>query len=150
MKPELSGVRLPGHSRTPRYPADGHIASTLRPYTRLVGSQFVSLSELRRFTLAEGVTAQAMFGEGAMLNLVELTPGARVPRHSHPHEQLGVVLRGELTLETVDGGHVLRPMDAFALPGEIEHGAVAGPEGALVLDVFQPVREDYRSAATAD
>jgi quercetin dioxygenase-like cupin family protein len=120
------------------------------PYTRLVGSQFVSLSEVRRFTLAEGVTAQALFGEGAMLNLVELAPGARVPRHSHPHEQLGVVLRGELTLETVDGEHVLRPMDAYALPGEIEHGAVAGPEGALVVDVFQPIREDYRSAASAD
>lgn len=115
-----------------------------------MGSQFVSLSELRRFTLAEGITAQAVFGEGAMLNLVELAPGARVPRHNHPHEQLGVVLRGELTLESVDGEHVLRPMDAYALPGEIEHGAVAGPEGALVLDVFQPIREDYRSAATAD
>ncbi len=115
-----------------------------------MGSQFVSLPELRRFTLAEGVTAQALFGEGAMLNLVELAPGARVPRHSHPHEQLGVVLRGELTLETVAGEHVLRPMDAYALPGEIEHGAVAGPEGALVLDVFQPIREDYRSASAAD
>jgi hypothetical protein len=39
-------------------------------------------------------------------------------------------------------------MDAYTLPGDIEHEAVAGPEGALVLDVFQPIREDYRSAAT--
>jgi quercetin dioxygenase-like cupin family protein len=115
-----------------------------------VASQFVSLSDVRSFTLAEGVTAQAVFGEGAMLNLVELAPGARVPRHSHPHEQLGVVLRGELTLETADGEHVLRPMDAYALPGDAEHGAEAGPEGALVLDVFQPIREDYRSAARTD
>jgi quercetin dioxygenase-like cupin family protein len=112
-------------------------------------ARFVSLSELHRFTLAEGVTAQPVFGEGAMLNLVELAPDARVPRHSHPHEQLGVVLRGELTLETVDGEHALRPMDAYALPGEIEHGAVAGPEGALVLDVFRPIREDYRPAVSA-
>jgi unsaturated pyranuronate lyase len=115
-----------------------------------VESQFVSLSRLRRFALADGVSAQALFGEEAMLNLVELAPGARVPRHSHPHEQLGVVLRGELTL--VAGGHeqVLRPMDAYALPGGVEHRAEAGPEGALVLDVFHPIREDYRSAATAD
>jgi quercetin dioxygenase-like cupin family protein len=110
--------------------------------------QFVSMSELRQFTLADGAIAQALFGEQAMLNLVELAPHARVPRHSHPHEQLGVVLRGELTLETSDGEHVLRPMDAYTLPGDIEHEAVAGPEGALVLDVFQPIREDYRSAAT--
>ena len=120
----------------------------MRPYTRPVGPQFVSLSELRQFTLAEGATAQALFGEQAMLNLVELAPHARVPRHSHSHEQLGVVLRGELTLETADGEHVLRPMDAYTLPGDIEHEAVAGPGGALVLDVFHPIREDYRSAAT--
>jgi quercetin dioxygenase-like cupin family protein len=115
-----------------------------------VGSQFVSLSELRRFTLAEGISAQALFGEGAMLNLVELTPGALIPPHSHPHEQLGVVLRGELRLQTPDGEHLLRPMDAYALPGDVGHQAEAGPEGALVLDVFQPIREDYRAAATAD
>jgi quercetin dioxygenase-like cupin family protein len=115
-----------------------------------VGSQFVSLSELRRFTLAEGITAQALFGEGAMLNLVELTPGALIPRHRHPHEQLGVVLRGELRLQTADGEHLLRPMDAYALPGDVEHQAEAGPEGALVLDVFQPIREDYRANATTD
>jgi quercetin dioxygenase-like cupin family protein len=111
--------------------------------------QFVSLSDLHRFTLAEGVSAQALFGEGVMLNLVELAPDALVPRHSHPHEQLGVVLRGELKLVVAGHDRVLRDMDAYALPGELEHQAQAGPGGALVLDVFQPVREDYRAAAVA-
>ena len=37
-----------------------------------------------------------------MLNLVELEPNAVVTRHSHPHEQLGMILRGSMTLE-VDG-----------------------------------------------
>jgi unsaturated pyranuronate lyase len=106
--------------------------------------QFVSLSELRRFTLAEGVSAQALFGESAMLNLVELAPDAVVPRHSHPHEQLGVVLRGELNLMVAGREHHLREMGAYTLPGGLEHQARAGPEGALVLDVFQPVREEYR------
>ena len=31
------------------------------------------------------------------------------------------------------------------LPGGVEHSAYCGPEGALVLDVFRPVREDYRT-----
>ena len=38
-------------------------------------------------------------------------------------------------------------MDAVALPGGMEHSAVAGPEGAVMLDVFQPVREDFRERA---
>jgi quercetin dioxygenase-like cupin family protein len=60
-------------------------------YCSLVEPQFTSLSDLRRFALGEGVSAQALFGEGAMLNLVELMPDALVPPHSHPHEQLGVL-----------------------------------------------------------
>jgi quercetin dioxygenase-like cupin family protein len=119
-------------------------------YSRTVEPQFTSLSDLRRFTLAEGVSAQALFGEGAMLNLVELAPDALVPGHSHPHEQLGVVLRGELNLVVAGHEHPLREMDAYTLPGGLEHQAQAGPQGALVLDVFQPVREDYREAAASD
>jgi hypothetical protein len=53
----------------------------------------------------------------------------------------------ELNLVVACHGHLLREMDAYTLPGELEHQAQAGPEGALVLDVFQPVREDYRAAA---
>ena len=109
--------------------------------------QFVSFSDLGAFRMAAGVTGQALFGEGAMLNLVSLEPGAAVPRHSHPHEQLGLVLRGSMTLMVAGEDHLLREMDGYTLPGGVEHQGTAGPEGALVLDVFRPVREDYRTAA---
>jgi quercetin dioxygenase-like cupin family protein len=97
--------------------------------------------------MAAGVSAKALFGEGAMLNLVELAPDSVVARHSHPHEQLGMILRGSMTLNVEGTDHVLREMDAYALPGGGEHEGIAGPDGALVLDVFQPVREDYRDRA---
>jgi quercetin dioxygenase-like cupin family protein len=107
----------------------------------------MSLNRADGFQLADGVTAKALFGEAAMMNLVELEPGAVVRLHSHPHEQLGLIVRGSMTL-VVDGtDHVLSEMDAYALPGGVEHEGVAGPEGALVLDVFHPIREDYRTAA---
>ena len=97
------------------------------------------------FELAEGVSGRPLFGEGAMLNVIEFEPGATVPLHSHPHEQLGLVLRGMQAL-VVDGvAHELQPMEGYVLPGGVEHSAYCGPEGALVLDVFRPVREDYRS-----
>ena len=100
--------------------------------------------DVRGFELAAGVTGRPLFGEGAMLNLIEFEPGAEVPLHSHPHEQLGIVLRGVQVL-VVDGvDHPLGPMEGYVLPGGVEHSARCGPDGALVLDVFQPVREDYR------
>jgi quercetin dioxygenase-like cupin family protein len=111
--------------------------------------QFVSFRRLSGFRLADGATAKPLFGEGAMLNLVELAPGAIVARHSHPHEQLGVILRGSMTLMVQGADHPLEEMDAYSLPGGVEHEGTAGPDGALVLDVFRPVREDYRQAARA-
>jgi quercetin dioxygenase-like cupin family protein len=106
--------------------------------------QFVSFDDVRAFELAAGVTGRPLFGEGAMLNLIEFEPGATVALHSHEHEQLGIVLQGMQAL-VVDGiPHELGPMEGYVLPGGVEHSAYCGPEGALVLDVFRPVREDYR------
>jgi quercetin dioxygenase-like cupin family protein len=105
--------------------------------------RFVQFDGVRAFELAAGVSARPLFGEGAMINLIEFEPGATVPLHSHPHEQLGLVLRGMQAL-VVDGEpHELGPMDGYVIPGGVEHSAYCGPDGALVVDVFQPVREDY-------
>jgi quercetin dioxygenase-like cupin family protein len=99
--------------------------------------------------LAPGVRMFPLFGEAAMLNVVDLDPNAVVPLHRHPHEQLGLVLAGEITM-TIDGADYLcRPNDAYVIPGDVEHGARAGREGCRVIDVFVPVREDYRALVAA-
>jgi quercetin dioxygenase-like cupin family protein len=110
--------------------------------------QLVRFSEVPSFTLIDGVEARPLFGEGAMLNLVTFEPGATVPAHSHPHEQLGIVLAGMQAL-VIDGvAHELHELDGYVLPGGVVHSAYCGPEGATVLDIFCPVREDYLVRAT--
>jgi quercetin dioxygenase-like cupin family protein len=105
--------------------------------------QFIRFEDVRAFELAEGVTGRPLFGAGAMLNLIEFEAGAEVPLHSHPHEQLGIVLRGMQALVVGGVAHELGPLEGYVLPGGVEHSAYCGPDGALVLDVFQPVREEY-------
>jgi quercetin dioxygenase-like cupin family protein len=95
--------------------------------------------------LAPGVLARPLFGDGAMLNLIDFEPNATVPVHSHPHEQLGIVIDGRLIMH-IDGiDHDLGPGGAYQIPGGVEHGAWTRDESCRVLDVFHPVREDYRS-----
>ena len=106
--------------------------------------QFVRFEALEPFELASGVTGRPLFGTGAMINLIEFEPGAEVPLHSHPHEQLGLCLRGTQVLVVGGVEHPIEAMHGYVLPGGVEHSAYAGPEGATVVDVFQPVREDYR------
>ncbi|MBV9003503.1 MAG: cupin domain-containing protein, partial [Solirubrobacterales bacterium] len=69
--------------------------------------QFISLANAQGFQLAAGAVAKPLFGEGAMLNLVELEPDAVVALHSHPHEQLGIVLRGSMKLVVAGVDHEL-------------------------------------------
>lgn len=97
--------------------------------------------------LAPGVRAYMLFGEGAMLDVVDLDPGAVVQQHSHPHEQLGIVLSGEIMMTIGGVEYPLGPEDAYQIPGGIAHGGQAGLQGCRVLDVFQPVRDDYRDLA---
>jgi len=107
-------------------------------------SRVESLYEAEGLELVRGVRMKPLFGDGAMLNLLEFDEGAVVGAHSHPHEQLGLVLEGELAL-VIDGvEHHLRPGDAYQIPGDVEHAARAIRGPCRVLDVFQPVREDYR------
>lgn len=111
--------------------------------------QVVQLDKLSPFVMVDGVLGRPLFGERAMLNLIEFEPGATVPLHSHEHEQLGIVLRGMQAL-VVDGvAHELGPYEAYVLPSNVEHSAYCGPDGATVLDIFQPVREDYRERYSA-
>lgn len=111
---------------------------------------FKSLSEASSYPLAPGATAKPLFGERGMLNLVELAPDAEVATHSHPHEQIGLILRGSMEMTIGGERRTCGPMDGFVAPGGVEHSGRAGAEGATVVDVFVPVRDDYRErAATA-
>ena len=112
--------------------------------------QFVHFPDVKAFELAAGVSGRPLFGEGAMLNVIEFEPGSTVPLHSHEHEQLGVVLQGMQALVIGGEPHELGPMDGYVIPGGVEHSAYCGPEGALVLDIFRPVREDYRERWSAE
>ncbi len=114
-----------------------------------MASRFVSLADGPAYVLAPGAVARALFGERAMLNLVRMEPGAVVARHSHPHEQLGLVLRGSMTMSIGDEQRELGELEAFVAPPGVEHGGTAGTQGALLLDAFAPVRADYRDAARA-
>ena len=103
----------------------------------------VTLAEQPGFSGFPGIDMQPLTGERLMVNRVVIAPGAVVPEHRHPQEQAGYVLEGVLRLTVGGETWDLHPGDAYVLPGDTPHGAVSGPEGCVVLDVFAPPREDY-------
>jgi quercetin dioxygenase-like cupin family protein len=94
--------------------------------------------------LAPGVTAKIASGERMMLSLVTLAPDAVVPMHSHPHEQMGMLVSGTLELTIEGETRALSGNGMFFIPGGVPHAAKAGPGGAVTLEAFSPPREEYR------
>ena len=91
----------------------------------------------------EDVRARRVQGERITLAIVELAPNAVVPEHRHAAEQLGMVIRGLMHF-TVDGEtRDLGPGGTWRILGDRPHDVVAGPEGAVVIDVFTPIRSDW-------
>jgi quercetin dioxygenase-like cupin family protein len=90
-----------------------------------------------------GFHGRFVHSDGMTFAWWRIEPGAAVPEHAHPHEQVVNVLEGALSLTVAGEEHVLGPGDVVAIPGGVRHAARAiGP--ARVLDVFSPTREDYR------
>jgi quercetin dioxygenase-like cupin family protein len=82
-------------------------------------------------------------GERLTLAVVELDPNAVVAEHAHVNEQLGLLLHGSMAFRVGDEERELGPGDTWTIPSNTPHSAVAGPEGAVVIDVFAPPRDDW-------
>lgn len=64
-------------------------------------------------------------------------------RHSHPHDQLVYVVKGGIRVDIDGEVFEARAGDSFVVGGNMTHQASA-LEASEVLDVFTPIREDYR------
>jgi len=97
----------------------------------------------------ETVRARRIQGETITLAVVELAPNAVVPEHRHVAEQLGIVLRGLMHF-TLDGEtRDLGPGGTWRITSNRPHNVQAGPDGAVVIDVFTPVRSDWDALPVA-
>ena len=92
----------------------------------------------------EGVLGRSVHGERITLGVIELDPDSVVPEHSHENEQLGLVLSGSLAFRVGEETRELGPGGTWRILGDTRHEVRAGPDGAVVVDVFSPTREDWK------
>lgn len=111
---------------------------------------FDELAGIRPLAIWDGVVARTVEGDLGTLAVVELDPDSVVAEHSHENEQLGVVVRGSVTFRVGDEVRDLGPGGTWRIPPSTPHEVHAGPEGAVVVDVFAPAREDWRSLERVD
>lgn len=95
------------------------------------------------------VAARIVQGDRITLAVVELPPGGVVPEHRHENEQLGLCLTGTLTFRVGDERRELAAGGTWRILANVPHEVVAGPEGAVVVEAFSPIRGDWAGLAQA-
>ncbi len=73
----------------------------------------------------------------------QIDAGARLPEHSHPHEQVSSLLEGEFEMTIDDTSRHLTAGSVAVVPPDVVHSGRA-VTACRFIDVFQPVRDDYR------
>lgn len=91
-----------------------------------------------------GVEQRVIHGEKMSMVFFRLEPGAGVPLHAHPHEQIGTVLKGSIELVVADEKRIVREGEAYHVPSNVLHGGRCGESPSEVIEVFAPVRDDLR------
>ncbi len=105
---------------------------------------FPTPAECGRHTIFPGVQVRTAAAEKMMLSLVDLAPHSVVAEHSHPHEQVGMVLQGRAVFTIGGEAKTLTAGDMFRIPGGVPHKVVVLDEHTRALDIFYPIREEYR------
>jgi quercetin dioxygenase-like cupin family protein len=96
--------------------------------------------------LAAGIRSRVFSGKNIQLSVVRFEPHSAGSIHCHPEEQWGILLEGECVRIQAGVEVTARAGDFWHTPGGVVHGVRTGSVGAVVLDVFSPVREEYRKA----
>jgi quercetin dioxygenase-like cupin family protein len=102
------------------------------------------LKDLEPRKPAEGVEMRIIHGERMTMVFFHLQPGSAIPEHSHPHEQIGTVLKGTVELTVAGEKKTIYPGEAYHILPHATHGGKCGDSPAEVLEVFSPVREDLK------
>ncbi len=103
----------------------------------------VKNADIAAYKLDQGVSRKILAIGGAMMT-VQFTfeKDAVGTPHSHPHEQVGYVVKGRFEATVGDESMVIEVGDSYYVPPDVVHGVVALEDGIL-LDVFTPQREDF-------
>ncbi|MEM7387632.1 MAG: cupin domain-containing protein [Verrucomicrobiota bacterium] len=102
-----------------------------------------AINQLEQRPILPGFKVRFLHSDRMTFAFWEIEEGAELPEHQHEHEQVMHVHEGQFSItidgdtETVVGGEVC------VIPSNAVHSGKAMTP-CRVMDVFCPVREDYR------
>ncbi len=104
---------------------------------------YVDFPNLKEHEIVPGFRARFVHSGHMTLAYWNITAGASLPDHAHPHEQIVNIIEGEFEF-TLDGDkRILKAGSVVNIPSNVKHSGKA-ITNCKIIDAFYPVREDYR------
>lgn len=103
----------------------------------------LKLSEMEGKELIPGAKGRFVHSENTTLAYWQFEAGTLLPEHSHPQEQITLVTQGTFDLTVEDETFHLEAGMVAVIPPEAHHAGTSITR-SQIIDVFYPVREDFR------
>ena len=105
-------------------------------------SCFYRIEELPVVMLTEKSKSHMVAGRNTLISFIENPPGCVFPEHSHPSEQILIMLEGEEDHTCGGERFLMRAGDVCIHPPNVMHGGET-KTGFKGIDIFVPPREDH-------
>ncbi|HQU83410.1 MAG TPA: cupin domain-containing protein [Pyrinomonadaceae bacterium] len=92
---------------------------------------------------AEGIERQMVVGQNMMICRFRFAPFLVTPEHTHPHEQMTLVVQGKVKFFIEGEERIVSVGDVLHFPPHNRHGATMLDEEVILIDIFSPIREDF-------
>ncbi|MCZ4242442.1 cupin domain-containing protein [Pedobacter punctiformis] len=114
-------------------------------YNNLTDKALITDNDISWEDLGDGVKRKIMaYNESLMLVKVQFDKNAVGAIHQHPHLQMSYVAEGSFEVSMADEKKILNQGDVFFAQSNVFHGVVC-LEAGLLIDIFNPHREDFLS-----
>jgi quercetin dioxygenase-like cupin family protein len=107
------------------------------------GAQHVNWATVPVERPSAGIERQMVVGSNVMVCRFRFAPLLVTPEHSHPHEQVSLVVRGRVRFFIQGEERIASPGDVLHFPPDCWHGATMMEEEVELIDIFTPIREDF-------
>jgi quercetin dioxygenase-like cupin family protein len=109
----------------------------------LSSNYFIENNDLEWENVGKGVQRKILgYDEQIMLVVAKFEKDGIGYAHQHSHRQVTYVTEGKFEVQINGEKKILKKGDCYYIPPDITHGAVCLEDGLLV-DVFNPCREDF-------
>ncbi len=102
----------------------------------------ITVNDISPFEISKGFNARFIHSERMTLAYVDIDEGADLAEHAHHNEQVVNMLEGNFILTLAGKELDLHPGQVVVIPSNVPHSGRAVTR-CRILDVFQPVREDF-------